>query len=91
MNPKEKKYVADQGYKGERGLISLVNSLHSADVQTFKSCYCARQESYNRRLKAWTVLDCNFRHTMEQHKQCFLAINTISIVQLNNGSPLFDV
>jgi hypothetical protein len=91
MVPRGKKVVADQGYKGERGLISLANSLDSAEVRNFKSRCRARQESYNRRLKAWSVLDCNFRHTMEQHKQCFMAINTISIVQLNNGSPLFDV
>ena len=69
----------------------MPNSLDSEKVRRFKSRARARQESYNRRLKAWDVLNVNFRHSMEQHGLCFKAINTITIVQLENGSPLFSV
>jgi hypothetical protein len=91
MIPRGHKVIADQGYRGEKALMSLANSLDSEEVRRFKSRVKARQESYNRRIKAWDVMNVNFRHTMEQHRRCFLAINTICIVQLDNGSPLFSV
>jgi hypothetical protein len=89
--PKGTKAIADQGYKGERRMISMSNSLDSAKLRRFKSRVRARQESYNRRIKAWSIMDVNFRHTADHHRRCFLAINTICIIQLDNGSPLFSV
>jgi hypothetical protein len=99
--PEGKKAIADKIYKG-LPKIALHNSLDCEEVRIFKRRARARQESINARLKNFGILKQRFRHKKahQQHKaftntskhQAFVhAIMVICTIQMQHGSPLFNV
>ena len=91
MIPAGKKVIADQGYNGEPQLISTRNILDSQLIREFKSRARARHETFNGRLKTFSVLKNFFRQTLDKHGPIFEAICVIVQFQLNHGGKLFDV
>jgi hypothetical protein len=86
------KCIADNGYRGEKQLISTpANSLDAAGVKELKRRARARHESFNGRLKNFRCLDVRFRHNIDKHKTAFEAVAVICQYQLENGAPLFHV
>ena len=83
--------IADAGYRGQIGKLSLSTTLDSEEVRRFKSRAKARQESFNSRLKQFKCLDNRFRHKLLKHKVCFEAVCVICQYQLENGYPLYDI
>ena len=83
--------VADKGYRGERTLISIPSSQDSNEVRDFKARALSRHETFNGRMKNFDCLAEVFRHGIEKHQQCFDAVVVICQLQLENGSPLFNV
>ena len=86
--PDGKLVVADKVYRGEPAIVSFPNHLDHQATRDPKSRIRARQETFNARLKNFSVLDQAFRHTpvMEKHKACFEAVAVIE-----PGSPLFAI
>jgi hypothetical protein len=84
--------LGDRGYRGVPEFISIRNDFDPPEIAQFKSRAMARHESYNSKLKQWTVLRALFLHNdIAFHSKCFRAVNTITIFQLENGSQsLFD-
>jgi DDE superfamily endonuclease len=91
MIPPGKRVIGDNGYRGERDIISTPNSHESADLRKFKSRARARHESFNGRIKFFRCLSERFHHSIEKHGIAFEAICVIVQYQMENGSPLFDV
>jgi hypothetical protein len=89
--PAGMKGVADNGYRGEKFVLSTSNRLDSKDVRDFKRRARARHESFNGRLKNFQCLEARFRHDIEKHKIAFEAVAVICQYQMENGSRLFDV
>jgi hypothetical protein len=48
-----------------------------------------RQETVNKRLKQFKVLDDIFHHDVEFHGACFRACAVLTQLSINNGNPLF--
>ncbi|CAB9527368.1 unknown protein [Seminavis robusta] len=55
--------IGDKGYRGERGVLSIVSSADTDAVRKFKARVLSRQEVFNSRLKCFDVLEDCFRHT----------------------------
>lgn len=91
MIPAGKKAIADNGYRGEKAVISTPNAHDPKEVRKFKSRARARHETFNSRLKNFRCLEVRFRNGIAKHKIVFEAICVICQYQLENGSPLFDV
>ena len=91
MIPAGKRVIADNGYRGEKAIISTPNSHDPPELQKFKSHARSRHESFNSRLKEFGSLEQCFCHCFAKHKLVFEAIVVICQYQLENGSPLFDV
>ena len=88
--PKGKKSIADKIYKG-LAKVALHNSLDCEEVRVFKRRARARQEVINTRMKTFGVLKQRFRHGLARHDQFVSAVAVIVALQLENGSPLFDL
>ena len=89
--PAGKKLIADNGYCGERSIISTPNSQDPQPVRKLKGRACSRHEAFNGKIKNFSALAEPFRHGINKHKIAFEAICIIVQYQLENGSPLFDV
>jgi hypothetical protein len=89
--PRGKRAVGDNGYKGEKAIISTPNRQDAPEVRKFKSRARLRHETFNSRIKNFKCLDVRFRHGIKKHKIVFEAVCVICQYQLENGSPLFDV
>ena len=88
--PVGKKVIGDNGYRGEKAVVSTPNSHDPVEIRKFKSHARARHESFNCRIKNFKCLDERFRHGVENHKTVFEAVCVICQYQLENGSPLFN-
>ncbi len=88
------KVVADQGYVGTEKAATR-NEFDSPEVKKFKGRAKARQETINARLKAFGVLNQNFRTPgklrLPRHKACMEACCVIVQYELENNSPLFEI
>lgn len=51
----------------------------------------SRQETLNKRLKQWKILQDEYRHDITQHGFVFRAIAVITQIAIKNGEPLFEV
>lgn len=89
--PSQCRGIADRGYQGESGVLSLPNSQDVPDLRKFKGRVRSRQESYNGRIKFFECLSGTFRHGIEKHQIVIDAVCVICQYQMENGSPLFDV
>ena len=75
----------------KEALTATPNTFDSKKLQNFKSRARLRQETFNGRLKYFSVLSETFRHSIAKHKLAFEAICVIVQYQMDNGSPIFDV
>jgi hypothetical protein len=87
--PGGKKVVADSIYKDP--VCAIKNPQDTADVRRFKRRARARHETFNGRLKNFSVLSEMFRHGHKKHKCVFEAVCVITQYEIENGHPLFDV
>lgn len=83
--------IADLGYKGNKHIIANPSSHDIKEVREFKSRALARHESFNGKMKVFEILEKRFRHDLAKHQHCFYAVAVIAQLELENGSPLFDV
>ena len=92
--------VGDRGYRGEADLITIPSSHDGQDVRDFKSRALSRHETFNGRLKNFTVLDERFRHghdrkqeddMVRKHQACFFACAVLVQVEMDLGKPIFPV
>jgi hypothetical protein len=83
--------IADSGYRGVPTKIRTSSSLDKEAVRELKSRAKARHETFNGRLKNFSVLSSRWRHDIALHGIVFDAVCVICQYQLENGSPLFDV
>jgi len=89
--PKGKRGVGDLGYRGESKIISTPSSSDPSKLRKFKSRARARQETFNARIKTRGCLNQRFRHGLEKHEMCFVAVCIIVQYEMENGSPVFDI
>lgn len=98
--------IADKGYRGEREYLSIPTSHDSKEVRDFKARALTRHENFNGRISNFDCMDEVFRHKgsvnkadpddetfglVRKHGLCFDCVVVIVQLQLNNGSPLFEV
>jgi hypothetical protein len=57
MIPSGKQGIADLGYRGEKEILAVPNSLDPKALQSFKSHARAQQESFNSRLKTFEIIN----------------------------------
>ena len=95
--------IADRGYRGERDILSVPSSNDEEVVRDFKGRALSRHENFNGRIFNFDVMSETFRSKgnkkwdgkttgfVEKHGLCFDAVVVIVQLQLENGSPLFEV
>lgn len=97
--------IADRGYRGEREYLSVPTSQDTEEVRDFKGRALSRHENFNGRIATYAIVEHTFRSKgltgapgtderrglVEKHGQCFFAVTVIVQLQLDNGSPLFEV
>ena len=89
--PEGRMAVADDGYAGDDAKVARTNSHHTPEVRKFIARARARHESFNGRIKFFAVLDNTYRHGVDTHEMCFVAVCVIVQMQIENGMPLFNV
>ena len=93
--PDGKKAVADKIYRYDRNKVGADNDHDDPDVKKFKQRVKARHESANCRLKAFRILEDNFRTTGERrlgrHKAAMEACCVLVQYEMENNRPLFKV
>lgn len=72
---------ADSGYRGEPEKIITQTAPISAWMKVMNGLTRAWHEKVNGKMKRFKVLDYPFRHSRQEHGQCFAAV--AAIVQLN--------
>lgn len=83
--------VADNGYQGERQ-ISAPNFLDDEMTKNFKKRARARHETVNGKLKAFSVLNACFRHSLNKHQSSFEAVCIVVQYKLDSDtSHIFDI
>lgn len=86
--------VADAGFSGkserEKRTFTVNNNLDSDDVRKFKGRAKARQEMFNERMKAGNCLTVKFRHGVDKHKKCFLAVLILCQCAIEDASVVGD-
>jgi hypothetical protein len=88
--PPGKKVIADQGYPDEPQ-CSIRNPFDTPEVKLLKKRAKARHETFNGRLKFFSILEVRFRHGVRKHKAVFEAVCVLVQYELENGHPLFEV
>ena len=94
--PENCRAIGDEGYRGEPLKVSTRNdNFNSPELKQFQSRVRARHETVNSRLKAFGVLNQEFRckgaDRMPKHKSVFEACCVIVQCEIDNGSKLFKV
>ena len=87
------KVIADRGYIStldDEKMLSTPNPFDDKELSNFKSRARLRQETFNGRLKNYTILDATFRHGEAKHKIAMVAVCVTVQYEMDNGSPLFD-
>jgi len=90
--PVDKKAVTDGGYRNRSDpRIAAPNSHDTDELRTFKARARMRQENFNNRIKRFACLKTDFRHGMEQHGHCFVAVAVICAYEMELVWPIWDV
>jgi len=95
--PYGKLVIGDRGYRGESEeggqyrTLSIHNTCDTDEVKEFKRRVRVRHENFNCRLEVFNILSHRFRHPIERHKSCFLAVAVLCQFDMENGHPLMDV
>jgi hypothetical protein len=88
--PAGKRVIGDEGYKG--GLqISTRNAQDTRAVKILKNRAKARQDTFNKRIKIFKILDERFRHSVKKHKAAFEAVCVLVQYEMENGHSLFTI
>lgn len=82
------KTLADKGYMDRE---YFVNSRYYPESARTQKQIMARHESVNSRLKQFGVLRNAYRHSVESHPTCFMAVANIVQVSLEFETPLYSV
>ena len=92
MIPVGKKAITDGGYR-KRGdpKIAAPNSHDTEELRTFKARARMRQENFNQRIKRFECLTNDFRHGMEEHGQCFVAVSVICAYEMELVWPMWEI
>jgi hypothetical protein len=85
--------IVDRGYidQNHKNKLAWPNIQNSPAVTNFESRTRLRQETFNGRLKFFSILKKQFSHGQEKHKIAFEAVLVIVQYQMDNGSPIFAV
>lgn len=82
--------VGDRGYKGEDQVL-LPNSLDEEAIKKFKKRASARHESFNSKIKKFSILSECYRHPIDLHPVVFEAICVLTQYTMEIESPLFEI
>ena len=93
--PNGKRAIVDGGYANCEKL-SGYNQFESDFTKDFKKRAKARQETVNKRLKDWNVLDHRFRHGVPKFESCFTSVAVLTQYSITDtdpesANPIFDV
>ena len=81
---------ADAGYSGSAPYWTRVPDTEVREHREKAAKVRMRQETCNKRLKAWKIMSTRYRHDLPRHQTYFGAI--LSIMQLSfEDEPLFQV
>ena len=86
-----KKVIGDRGYRGEKGLVSMINPLDSEGISRFKSRALHRHEAFNGKVKEFDALSNRFRHGSEKFKTMFEAVCVVCQYRTELETPLYDI
>jgi hypothetical protein len=90
--PEGKKVIADRGYKGKANQeLSTPNIFDEEEIKIFKRRARARQESVNKKMKDFDILENRFRHSVKKHQRVFEAVAVIVQMDMDNGMKLFPI
>ena len=89
--PPGKLVIADKGYNGESEVISVPNNFDTDEVKVFKQRARARQESFNARIKEFSILSQCFRSKPDLHVIVFEAVCVVAQFSIENGRPLMEL
>jgi hypothetical protein len=90
--PFGKRVIADSAYSGEDNLtISVTRNEDSAEVKAFKARAKSRQETFNSRIKVFSILNTTFRHNIDFHQTAMESICVLAQYDLESGHELFEV
>ena len=84
------KFVADGGYR-DGGVYADTPSGLNTPEQRQKRLVRARHETVNSRFKNFNVLNKPYRHRLQTHGNCFMAIANLTQIGILSGRPLFQV
>jgi len=82
---------ADDGYRGEAKIKCPSTITNSAESRAMQQRVRSRQETVNKRIKQWEILNVLYRHDLFTHGDVFRAIAVITQLSIQNGEPLFQV
>ena len=93
LMPDGKHAAGDKGLRGEPEKVSAPNPMDDPSDARFKALTRARHETFDARLKSFSVLSNRFRHrpAMEKHQACFVAVAVLVQHSLELGNPLFQL
>lgn len=85
----DSKFRKGRDHPDEEGMFAPPSSLDPEELKVFKSRVRCRHESFNGRMKFFSILSETFRGAMEQHGDAFTAIAVIVQYQMDNCSPIY--
>ena len=88
-----KRAITDGGYNGCAGVTTPNGRFDSKQTNLYKRRLHARHESFNARLKSFSILSSTFRvkeNRIGRHRTVMMAICVIVATQMTTGSPLFE-
>ena len=80
------KTIGDRGYNDGTYFINPYTNPESNLLQKRIMC---RHETVNKRIKQFGVLSKPFRHDLDDHCDCFVAVCHLVQLMIRNGEPLF--
>ena len=88
--PASKRVLGDSAYKSS-SKASVKDALDSRELKSFKNRALARHETFNGRIKTFSVLENRWRHCLTKHKSVLEAVCILVQYDMENGFPLFEV
>ena len=70
--------------------MALPSNINKGELRNFKARVRSRHETFNGRIRDFSVLSNTFRHKKDKHKHAFEAVCVAMQCQMENGNPLFD-
>jgi hypothetical protein len=81
---------ADGGYRGDEKCRTPTMARSWAEWRA-KGSARTRHETINGRLKRWAILNQVFRHNLDFHRHCFMAIAVLTQLGIDRGSKPYQV